>query len=116
MDNRFLREKNLSHKIVKKNHPPKNPPAQDSSPKNSEDTSFVSYFLDAYKKSTKNHVFRDTILLSVVLLCVLFTISLVLPKAFSFRFDVNSLMNIFQSSDSTSPTEEEAGNLDILIL
>lgn len=117
MDNRFRREENISrssHQKTGKNkkHIPEKSPVEKKA-----DISFVSHFMDAYKRATKNHILRDTILLTVVLFCALFSISLALPRVFSFHFDVNSILGIFnQSSATASTTEDNTGDIDFLIL
>lgn len=72
--------------------------------------------MESYRKATKNHVFRDTILLVVVLFLSLFALFLLLPRIFSFHFDVSSIFNIFNQSSIISSDEETAGDLDVLIL
>lgn len=114
MDNRFRREQNLSQSSHKKISVNKH---TDSPKKDQEDSSaFVQYFLDSYRKIRKHHVLRDTILLSLVLFSVLLTISWALPRVFSFQFDTNNIISIFSPSSPSEETEEEAGDVNILIL
>ncbi len=114
MDNRFRREQNLSQSSHKKTPVHKH---ADSPKKDHEDSSaFVRYFLDSYKKIRKHHVIRDTVLLALVLFSVLLTISWALPRVFSFQFDANSILSIFSQSSPSEETEEEAGDVNILIL
>lgn len=114
MDNRFRREQNLSHSSHKKSHVDKHPDVLKKEPQDS--STFVQYFLDSYKKIRKHHFIRDTILLTLVLFSVLLTISWALPRVFSFHFDVNSILGILNQSSPSQETEEEAGDINILIL
>lgn len=115
MDNRFRREQNLSRSSTKKSD--KNIQTKTVSTEwGKADSSFTSYFMDSYKKATKNHVLRDTVLLTIVLFCAIFTVSLALPRVFSFHFDVSSILSIFQQSPSPGTSEEETGDMNILIL
>lgn len=117
MDNRFRREKNLSRSATKKSE--KSSKSFEKIIQNGEVTSpFVSYFLDAYRKIRKYHVFRDTVLLTTVLLCFLFAVSWALPRVFSFHFDPTNILSIFNSKTSpvSSESGDETGDIDILIL
>ncbi len=117
MDNRFRREENISRSPVKKIEKTKKNIHEKESHEKKNDSWFVSYFFESYKKATKNHVIRDTILLTVVLFCALFAVSLALPRVFSFHFDASSILNIFNPSGTvTSNGEENTGDLDVLIL
>lgn len=117
MDNRFRREQNLSRSSHKKPSLTKQADTSKKEHKDHEDSSaFVQYFLDSYKKIRKHHVVRDTILLGVVLFSVLVAVSWVLPRVFSFHFDTNNIFGIFSQNASTQETEEEAGDVNILIL
>lgn len=115
MDNRFRREKNLAH-ASKKNSSQKNSSSHLDEKTEKEPSSFVVNFLDSYKKIRKYHVVRDTILLAAVLFCVLATISWVLPRVFSFHFDSTNILSIFNPETSSTDTQDEAGDIDILIL
>jgi LCP family protein required for cell wall assembly len=116
MDNRFRREENLSHSRQKSDKTKKHSPEKSDSEKKA-DTSFVDHFMESYKKATKNHVLRDTILLSVVLFFSLFVVFLAFPRIFSFQFDVSGIVNIFDKSSSiANPGEDETGDIDVLIL
>jgi len=116
MDNRFRREQNLSRPSSKKMDHTQKEVKSDSDVPNKADSGFTAYFADAYKKATKHHVVRDTTLLTIVLFCALFAISFVLPRVFSFHFDTSSILNIFQQSSVPGQSEEEAGDMNILIL
>ena len=100
MDNRFRREQNLSRPSSKKIEKTEKEVKKESTISQKEHTSFTAYFMDAYRKTTKNHVIRDTTLLTVVLLSALFAVSFALPRVFSFHFDASSILSIFQQ---TSP-------------
>lgn len=114
MDNRFRREKNLSHKFQKSSS--LKDPAPHLDEKTAQSSSFVANFLDSYKKIRKYHVVRDTVLLASVLFCILVTISWALPRIFSFHFDSTNILSIFNPQDSTNSQEDETGDIDILIL
>ena len=115
MDKRFRRESNL-RPSAKKNDKLKQH-VSDASKKDKKEISFSEYFLEMYKKTKKNHVIRDTFLLTGVLLCVLFVVSTTLPKIFSFHLDTKSILSFFDSTPQTQINEgEESGDLDILIL
>ncbi|MCB9807604.1 hypothetical protein H6768_07140 [Candidatus Peribacteria bacterium] len=116
MDNRFRREKNLSHSSTKKIE--KTQHVKEDKIKDKTETSFVSYFLNSYKKIREYHVLRDTVLLAFVLFCFLFFVSWSLPKVFSFHFDPKSILSIFNSAPSALTGEglEDTGDIDILIL
>lgn len=116
MDNRFRREKNLSH--TSKKTPISKIDASKHPKKEGEGTSwFVTYFLDSYRKMRKTHVMRDTLLLSAVLFCILLTVSWALPRVFSFHFDAANILSIFNSSTSgATDSQEDEGDIDILIL
>lgn len=117
MDNRFRREENISRQPVKKPEKDKKHIPEHHTQGKKADESFVSHFMESYKKATKNHVLRDTALLTIVLFCALFSISLALPRIFSIHFDASSIFSIFNQSESVSPsTEENTGDMDILIL
>lgn len=116
MDNRFRREQNLSHSSSKKIEHTKKETKPTWENTDKVDSSFTSYFMDSYKKATKNHVIRDTALLTVVLWCALFAISFALPRVFSFHFDASRILGIFQQSSPVWQSEEEAGDMNILIL
>jgi LCP family protein required for cell wall assembly len=117
MEQRFRREKNISHSSAKKNHH-----SVDISSEKHENSSahpsFVSYFLDSYKKIRTSHIVRDTLLLGIVLFFILFTVSLALPRVFSFHFDSKNILALFSNTISTtwSQDEDETGDIDILIL
>ncbi len=114
MDNRFRREQNLSQSSHKKTPVNKHTDTQKKDHENS--SAFVQYFLDSYKKIRKHHVIRDSVLLALVLFSVLLTISWALPRVLSFHFDANSILGIFNQSSPSQDTEEEAGDVNILIL
>lgn len=117
MDNRFRREENISRSPIKKSEKTKHHDEEKHSPEKKNDAWFVAYFFESYKKATKNHVIRDTVLLTIVLFCALFSISLALPRVFSFHFDTSSILSIFNQSWTVSPgSEENTGDMDILIL
>lgn len=117
MDNRFRREENISRQPLKKSEKDKKHSPGKPVQEKKADASFVSHFMESYKKATKNHLLRDTILLTIVLFCALFSISLALPRVFSIHFDSSSIFSIFNQSSSVSPTTEEStGDMDILIL
>lgn len=115
MDNRFRREKNLAH-ASKKTSSQNNPPPHSDKKTAKDPSSFVVNFLDSYKKIRKYHVVRDTILLAAALFCVLVIISWVLPRVFSFHFDSTNILSIFNPETSTGTQEDEAGDMDVLIL
>jgi len=95
MDNRFRREENISRQPLKKSEKNKKNETEKVSQEKKADTPFVSHFMDSYKKATKNHILRNTVLLTIVLFCALFSISLALPRIFSIHFDASSIFNIF---------------------
>jgi len=115
MDHRFRREQSLSQSHHKKHSAQKQENIQHKEKHDS--SAFVQYFLDSYKKIRKHHVLRDTVLLSVVLFSVLLTVSWALPRIFSFHFDANNILGIFQPSiSSEATTEDETGDINVLIL
>jgi LCP family protein required for cell wall assembly len=116
MDNRFRREKNLSQASLQKNLSQKNTHTHDIQGWDKQTPSFVSYFLESYKKIRKYHFMRDTLLLAAVLFFILLTVSWALPKVFSFHFDTNSILSVFNASTTASTTEENDDDINILIL
>ena len=118
MDNRFRREKNISHGASHKKHHHTSHQNHETKSYKWEVSPFVSYFLDSYKKIRKSHIVRDTFLLAAVLLLLLLTVSWALPKVFSFHFDASTLLSTFNSSHlwNASQDADETGDIDILIL
>lgn len=116
MDNRFRREKNLPKHSLK-NTKVALDDVEKSKGSVKEDIPFVQYFLNAYKQVRVNHIFRDTVLLFVVLSCIIFSLSIILPKVFLFHFDSTHLFSFLgKDSQHNLSGESESGDLDILVL
>lgn len=116
MDKRFRRESNLSSSSKRISVENSGSGSQEN--RSDSKSSFVSYFLDSYKKIKKTHAVRDTILLASALFCILLAVSWTLPRVFSFQFDTTSILKLlnFESPSDADPGEEQEGDIDILIL
>ncbi len=97
MEKRFRREKNLSHRVQKKQHEPmhqiKKITEVDSGGGTEE--SPLEHLSHTYASIQTSTVLRDTLLLGSVLVIFLLSAAWALPRVFSFHIDIASLTRSF---------------------
>jgi LCP family protein required for cell wall assembly len=118
MDNRFRREENLSHTTQKKVNTKRKDISEIHSHDKNDDTTFSASFFEIYKRASRKHLVRDTVLLVIVLGSVLLTLSFILPRIFSFNIHPNYIFNIFSDwwSSASKSNKEDVWDVDVLIL
>lgn len=97
MEKRFRREKNLSRRNPKKHHEQIHHIKESTETKSeiSEEASPLEHISHTYAKIQSGGLFRDTILLGLVLAVLLLAAAWVLPRIFSVHIDVASIVRGF---------------------